>query len=228
VTEYIIAAGKVPFWAKPLIPKALSAAVSGVLMWTGVDPTTAAAAGVSLMGLVKLVNESPLAPELESKFEAERAKLLAASAPAADQKPSTSSSGAETAKAIAMLLFVGAMLLGKAHAGVSFGAVSPTASGPRLLEFQPLVTATFYRVGAGAVLQPSIDTLGGITVTENWGNYSLGLAGALDKDTSNGNFYLAGGVVAGILPYGMVEAFWKANGCILGYTMPIGVGASVQ
>lgn len=132
------------------------------------------------------------------------------------------------AKNIPAALILAFLIGSQAHAGVSFGAVSPTASGAPLLEFQPLVTATFYKVGAGAVLAPSIDTVGGITVTENWGAYSFGLAGGIDKDTANSQFYLAGGIVAGILPYGMIEAFWKQNGCILGYTMPIGIGASVN
>ena len=62
----------------------------------------------------------------------------------------------------ALLAGLSLLLAVHLHAGVTFGAVSPTAAGAPLLEFQPLVTATFYKVGAGAILAPSIDTLGGI------------------------------------------------------------------
>jgi hypothetical protein len=89
------------------------------------------------------------------------------------------------------------------------------------------VAATFYRAGAGAVLTPETDAVGGIQALLTWGPYGIGLAGAVDKDTTDGGTYGAGGIV-GVLPYGEAFVLWRDTGALVGVTFPWALGATIQ
>jgi hypothetical protein len=76
-------------------------------------------------------------------------------------------------------------------------------------------------------LVPETDAVAGIQVTENWGAYQAGLEVAEDYNSADQVNYLAGGVVLGISTIGTIQLLWRENGAILGYAMPLGVGATV-
>lgn len=218
ITEVIITVFHVPFFAKPYVSHVLSGAVTGVMTWTGVDPTTAIAAGGYLAGFTKLVNSSPIALDLEGKLKAELAKLQGKVPPAG---------GSLQCSVFALL--VGLMVLGatqQAHAGITFGQVSlsPTAA-PMVVSVQPFISGSFFKVSGQGVLTDENDALAGMTGLANFGPYNIGIAAAVDRDMTDAITYLAGGVICGVNPYGEVALLWRYGGAVLTYTMPIGVGA---
>jgi hypothetical protein len=129
-----------------------------------------------------------------------------------------------------ILALIGASLLfaSTAKAGIDFGpiSISPTASGTATLIIEPALSATFGTI-SGGVWTPSPDKAGGLDILYGFGAYQIGLEGAFDYDSNSQIFYLTGGITAGIAPYGTLAVLWRENACLLGYSLPIGVGAQV-
>ena len=125
-----------------------------------------------------------------------------------------------------LLGFLTLAMAGQAKAGVgSLGLInlSPTA-GAFTLTVEPLVTGTFYKATAGAILTPETDAVAGVQIAGNWGGYYVGIAGGLDREQALN--YGCAGVVAGYA-LGGVELLWKEDGCVVGINIPLGIGAQV-
>lgn len=123
-----------------------------------------------------------------------------------------------------LALLLGASTL--AHAGITFGQVSlsPTAA-PMVVSVQPFVNGPAFKVSSQGILTNENDVLAGLTILANFGPYNIGLAAAGDRDVTDSITYLAGGVIAGVSPYGEVSLLGRYGGFILSYTIPLGVGA---
>ena len=130
-----------------------------------------------------------------------------------------------------ILVLIGAALLmaQTAKAGINFGeiSISPTASGAPILTVQPSVSSTFYKL-SNFTLLPETDAVGGVDILMNWGNYQAGIEGAFDYDSATQIDYLAAGLVLGVAPYGDLELLWRNESPIVGYSVPLGVGAQTN
>ena len=131
-------------------------------------------------------------------------------------------------KSAALLLAFLLLGLGSTVKAASFGpiAISP-ATGTLSVVVKPILGASFWRAGSGAVMVSEKDVLGGLQVALETGPYGLGLCGALDQDVENGVMYGAAGVVGEFMPYGEAFAVWRDAGCLVGLTFPWGAGATL-
>lgn len=215
LTEIIIKVFKVPFFAKPYVSHLLSAGVSAIMAWTGVDSATAVAAGGYLAGLTKFVNSSPMALDLENKLlslggsptsSAPTASLVAA-AQAVAQTHAVLQANPQQANAIAQhanavsnlssvvsamskaLLLVLLLGVGVLRADVSATAKAGWCAGPSLFEASAL-----WQADGASALVPASSALGGVQFTGYLGDwqayrfeptYYLGLLVGLDTNGSN-------------------------------------------
>ena len=225
-----------PFWVKPFLPKVISSALGYLLTYSHMDSATCTAIAGTLMLTIEGINKSPLALDLGNAATAIKGTLSPA-ALSDIQRSLPTTTQAELAKiipgiAVKALVLVGAFLglgAGLNATSLSLGPVSlsPTA-GPLTIVTSPVLGATFWKAGSGAVLTSEKDIIGGIQVVATWGPYGIGAGAVIDDDVTDQATYGAGGIVAEYLPYGEVYLFWRNSGALLGITFPFGAGASIN
>lgn len=196
LAEYVIAVFKVPFFVKPFVPKILATIVAGILNWTGLDGATSAGAGVALMGMVKLANESKWALDLENKVVAstagtpsqrlvdaaknlvEAGKVLQASPGQVVAQNAHNDAMNAVLSAIPKVLVLGLLLLGASlKADVTPTAFTGWLSGP-----STFVTGAEYQMQTDGSLTPTAEAVFGGQYGFYLGSFTQSKAGKVQFD----------------------------------------------